>query len=138
MASSSALADSKSLMVGSMSAADLAVQFSFVQRDAHVIAGADRAGVADDCRALVIPAHRIAAREHAERAEAFEPAGGAGEPRVSTFDGASATRGEPAIRRFEARADEAKAAPDVARFEPRRAKVMLTGAARDEGGCGPA
>jgi hypothetical protein len=51
------------------------VKFTFLQRYAHAIAGHHRGRVSDDSRAIGIPADCVSSREHAERAEVFEPAG---------------------------------------------------------------
>src|SRR3954466_2387463 len=87
--SSSAIADSKSLIVGSISvlAAHVAVKFTFLQRDTHAIAGHHGGRVSDDCRAIGIPANCVSPREPPKGAEFLEPAGEERETRVRTVTG---------------------------------------------------
>src|SRR5688572_30945857 len=80
MPSSSAMAASKSLMVGSIPY--LAVQLAAVQRDPYAIAGRHRGGVANDGGLVRVPAHRVTAPEHGQRTEAVQARGAAAKARI--------------------------------------------------------
>src|SRR5262245_8750605 len=106
MPSSSAIAASKSLMVGSIvwsvlgprsigrnTAAgiidavaavpdDLAIQLAAVQRYAHAIAGGDAGCVANDGGLALVPADCVPATEHRERTETVEARRGAAQPSI--------------------------------------------------------
>ena len=53
----------------------LALDLALVQCDMDAVARRDAAARTDDRGAIGIPAHRVAAAEHGERAEVLEPAG---------------------------------------------------------------
>src|SRR5688500_11699058 len=100
MASSSAVADSKSLMVGSMlfSLAYFAADLSFVEGHAHAVAGRNRRSLADDHRAVFVPAYGVSAGEDRERAEIVQAAGEDPEPRVGAVAVADGRGVQPAER----------------------------------------
>src|SRR5262245_24818222 len=96
MVSSSAMAVSKSLMVGStcvqtpggektrlflleFPVLDLAGQFALLHRDDDVRPVLDLRCIADDCRAVRIPADSVAAAENRKRTETVESRGGCGQ-----------------------------------------------------------
>src|SRR6266550_437699 len=79
MVSSSAIAASKSLMVESIrcgilspSRRDVARQFAVFELHVDALAFRDGARIADDRRAIRVPAHGVAAAEHRQRAQALE------------------------------------------------------------------
>src|SRR5262245_18403317 len=87
MASSSAIAASKSLMLASMKSGpltsvgvclgDVAGECAGPQRHLHALALPYLCDVADDGRAVGVPADGISAPEHGQRAQAVEPCGSA-------------------------------------------------------------
>src|SRR4051812_35281198 len=115
--SSSAMADSKSLMVGSMSfypAVDLAVG----QCHVDAIPRRDAGGAADDRGALLVPAHSIAATEYGEGAEILEASGEGAEARVGAQARALGRRGEARVGAAEAAAHRGEMPRQVALLEP--------------------
>ena len=125
--SSSAMADSKSLMVGSMAQVRLAVavsaargrrldpiacseltrlarHLSFAQRDADASPGATDVGAADDRRCVSAFQHdSVAAAEHGERAEGLEPSGERAEARVGALPRRRSAAAAAARRRASSR-----------------------------------
>src|SRR5437870_1848392 len=83
----------------------------------HLIAALHGLSVADDRGMVRIPAHRVAAAKHRERAEAVEASRGTAKPRISRVDAPIDRRPKPAIGADQAGSDHAEAAPDVERLE---------------------
>src|SRR5262245_27737146 len=81
--SSSAVADSKSLIVGSITCLYcLTHQLALVQDDGDAIAGLDRCGAANDRRPIGVPTHRVPASEDGQGAERIEARRERAKPRL--------------------------------------------------------
>src|SRR5688572_13817925 len=128
MASSSAIAASKSLMVGSV---DMTVQLTLVERDVNAFAGGHTRRLADDRGVVRVPAHGVAAPEHGKRAETLEPRRAATETRIAGVHPPRDRGGQAPVDRREPRAHLSEAATQVERFKLQAQLVVQTLASRE-------
>src|SRR5262245_65670976 len=96
---------------------DLAPQLAVLNRHGNTIAGADSGCITNHLRAIPIPAHGVAAREHGQRTQAFEPRDGRTEPRIECMAFAVAHGREPALAGDEPGSRACEPSPQVERLE---------------------
>src|SRR5262249_53067582 len=135
MVSSSEIADSKSLIVGSMTilSAHVALELSFLQGDADAVARLHGRRTPDDYRPVRIPADRVAARKYAERAQVLERAGQRGETSLRLMTGAPGRRAQPASSVGQPRPDSCEVSSQIARFKPQPQHAKCPFASPDAG-----
>src|ERR1041384_5768426 len=97
----------------------------------HLVTAVHGGLVADDCRAVRVPADGIAAAEDGERAEAFQTRDVPPESRVGGVHAVVDARLQPSIRGDKARAERREAATHIETFERQAQRLISALAAAD-------
>ena len=88
-------------------------------------------GVTDNRRAVVVPADRVSAAEHRERAEALETCGTAAQPRVRRMQPLCGGRRQAAVHRGESGPYTSEPPPQIECFELQPERVVRALAGRE-------
>src|SRR5258706_6702176 len=94
-----------------------AVQFAALELHVNLLAVLHRAGLANDCGAIRIPAHGVAAAKNRQRTEALETRCRAAQSRISIVNAPSRGRSKAAVGLDQSRPYRAETAPDVEGLE---------------------
>ena len=97
--------------------ADLAIELPLGKRHPYPIARVHRCGLADDTRAIGIPADRIAASKDGQWTERIQTAGAVPQTSISQMPAVGDRTAEPTIGGDQPRLKHAEAPPDVERIE---------------------
>src|SRR5688500_9450584 len=104
MPSSSAIAASKSLIVGSMSSRHCRVDGALFKRHADGVTRTHRRSVTNDTRTGSVPGHRVAAAEYREGTQPFDSRGQSAESRLQDAEPPPSGGGELRVARHQPRA----------------------------------
>src|SRR5262245_54132670 len=123
-ASSSAIAASKSLMVVSDTPFHLTRQLAALDGYGDAIAGGHARRVANHLRAIRIPAHGVASRQHPEGTQAFETGDRRAESRIERMATAIEYCRKSTVAGNQPGAESGKAATQIERFERKPQRLI--------------
>src|SRR4029434_3823778 len=112
-------------MVISADILDLARQLAVLHRHRDLIAGRQRRRVTNDLRAIAIPAHRVAARQYRQRAEALESRDGRTKPRVERVTAPIADSSQMAVAGDQPGPQASETATQIERLEREAQRLIL-------------